>query len=74
MCCMWSTSNPPDSIEDTAPIRDLEAAFDIDIVEQDAIDLYDMNLDEAVRRILELKSRQTAPAVLCADVGVSGEG
>lgn len=62
MCCMWSTSNPPDTIADTRPIGDIEKAFDIDIDEPDAVDLYDMDLDEAVGRILEMNRRQTPPA------------
>lgn len=48
LCCMWSTSNPPDEIEDTKPLLDIEKAFDINIDEELAYSLYDMTIDEAV--------------------------
>lgn len=54
---MWSTNRPPDVIADTAPILDIEAAFDIGIDEREAINLYDMELDEAARRIFELQKK-----------------
>lgn len=59
MCCMWSTYDPPDIIEGTSPFCDIENAFDICIDEDDALDLYDMNLDEAVKRIIEIKKRNS---------------
>ena len=74
MCCMWSTSNLPDTIADTRPIRDIEKAFDIDIDEGDAVDLYDMDLADAVARILELKNRQTTPDARLPDGGATGKG
>ena len=58
MCCMWSTDDPPDIIEGTEPICDIEAAFDIAIDDDEALELYDMNLDEAARKILEMKWKQ----------------
>lgn len=57
MCCMWSTYNPPDIIEGTEPFCDIEEAFNILIDEDDALDLYDMDLNEAAKRILEIKQR-----------------
>ncbi len=51
LCCMWSTSNPPDVIEDTEPFYDLEDAFDITISDEDCLELYDMKLEEAVIKI-----------------------
>lgn len=63
MCCMWSTSKPPDTVAYTRPIGDIEKAFDIEIDEGDAVALYDMGLTEAVVRILALKDRQTPPAL-----------
>lgn len=54
MCCMWSTSNPPDTIENTAPILDLEKEFDIYLDEDEAFELYDLLLPEAAKRIIEL--------------------
>jgi len=48
---MWSTSNPPDIIEDTKPFYDIEDAFDITINGDDCMELYDMELEEAVIKI-----------------------
>ncbi|MCW5590455.1 MAG: hypothetical protein KIT27_12455 [Legionellales bacterium] len=58
MCCMWSTSNPPDALSDTQPILDIEDAFNITIGEDEAVEIYDMVLDEAVKKIMEIKSNQ----------------
>jgi hypothetical protein len=57
MCCMWSTVDPPDIIEGTGPICDIEDAFGIQISDDEALELYDMYLDQAARRILEIKNR-----------------
>ena len=54
MCCMWSTSNPPDVLEGTRPIFDIEEAFDLVIDEDSAIEIYDMNLDQATIKIMEM--------------------
>lgn len=56
MCCMWSIYNLPDVIEGTKPFCDIENAFDIHIDEDDALELYDMNLDEAVKQIMIIKT------------------
>ena len=58
MCCMWSTHNPPDFLSDTQPILDIEDAFDIKIDENEAMEIYDMMLDEAVKKIIEMKDVQ----------------
>ncbi len=55
MCCMWSTDDPPDIIEGTAPFIDIEAAFNITIDDEEALDLYDMDLQEATKRIMDLQ-------------------
>ena len=59
MCCMWSTNDPPDVIEDTEPFDDIQAAFNIIIDEDDALDLYDMYLEEASKRIEEIQQKQS---------------
>ena len=51
MACMWSITNPPDIIEDTPPFHDIEKAFNISIDEDDCLELYDMDLDEAAEKI-----------------------
>lgn len=55
MCCMWSTNEPPDQIIATEPCDDIEVAFDIVIDEDDAMDLYDMFLKDAAKRIIEIQ-------------------
>jgi len=59
MCCMWSTEDPPDIVEGAQQIRDIEAAFDICIGDDEALELYDMNLDEAARKILDMKGKKS---------------
>jgi len=54
MCCMWSTSNPPDVIEDTAPFADIEETFGILIDDNNCMDIYDMNMESASVRIANL--------------------
>lgn len=58
MCCMWSTDDPPDIIEGTPPFDDIEDAFGISIDDDAALELYDMHLDEAARKIIEIRQRQ----------------
>ena len=58
MCLMWSTNDPPDIIEDTPPFGDIADAFGITIDWEDALELYDMYLDEAMTRLIEMKQRQ----------------
>jgi hypothetical protein len=58
MCCMWSTNNPPDTLLDTQPIYDIEDAFNIRIDEDEAMEIYDMTLDEAIKKIMEMKRVQ----------------
>ena len=56
MCLMWSTDDPPDVIEGTEPFIDIEEAFGICIDDDDAAaDLYDMELKEAAKRIIEIQ-------------------
>jgi len=58
MCCMWSTDEPPDIIEGTPPFDDIEDAFDITIDDDAALELYDMYLDEAARKIVAMRAEQ----------------
>jgi len=55
---MWSTDDPPDIIEDTPPFDDIADAFGITIDWEDALELYDMRLDEATTRLIEMKQGQ----------------
>jgi len=56
MCCMWSTDDPPDIVEGTPPFDDMEEAFGISIDDDTASEFYDMDLDDAARKILEMKA------------------
>ena len=58
MCCMWSTNDPPDVIEDTEPFCDIEDVFNISINKDDALDLYDMNLNNAAKFIIEIQKKK----------------
>ncbi len=58
MCCMWSTNAPPDIIEGTLPFDDIEDTFSISISDDLALELYDMHLDEAARKIMEIRNEQ----------------
>ena len=55
---MWSVNNPPDIIEGTAPFIDIEDAFNIEISEDDCLEFYDMELEEATDNILDLIKMQ----------------
>jgi hypothetical protein len=55
MCCMWSTSSPPDTLKGTLPLCDIEIAFDICINENNALEMYDMDLDKAAGKIIEMQ-------------------
>ena len=54
MCCMWSTDDPPDVIEDTDPFLEIEEIFNIFIDDDIALELYDMELADAARKIFEM--------------------
>jgi len=58
IACMWSITNPPDIIEDTPPFHDLEKAFNISINEDDCLELYDMDLNEATEKIENMIQNQ----------------
>ena len=58
MCCMWSTDDPPDIIEGTDPICDIEDAFGIQISDEESLELYDMPLNQAAQKILDIIKNQ----------------
>ena len=51
MCCMWSISRPPDDIYNTDQVYSIEEAFNIELSEDDALELYDMDIVEAAEKI-----------------------
>ena len=58
MCCMWSTANPPEIVIDTDPFCDIEDAFEISLDEDDCMELYDMNVEEAASKIADIVNQQ----------------
>ena len=54
MCLLWSTNNPPDVLEGTDQMVDIEEIFDVSITEDEAIEMYDMSLSEALKYIKQL--------------------
>jgi hypothetical protein len=58
LACMWSIKNPPDIIEDTPPFHDIEKAFNISIDEDECLELYNMDLDEATDKIANMIQNQ----------------
>jgi len=57
ICGMWSMSNPPDSddIFYSSQIDEIENKFNLELSEDDVMELYDMDLNEAVEYIEKLK-------------------
>lgn len=51
LCCMWSTANPPDDIYISDQIFSIKNAFNIELSEDEALELYDMDLEEAAKKI-----------------------
>ena len=51
MCCMWSTYNPPSDIYCTDQIYSIEEAFNIELSEDEALDIYDMDTVDAAKTI-----------------------
>ena len=58
LCCMWSTNDPPDVIEGTEPFYDIESAFGVHLNNDEALELYDMTLKQALKYINKLKMIQ----------------
>lgn len=47
MCLFWSTDDPPDVLQCTEALEAILDEFDIDLSEDEAVELYDMELQEA---------------------------
>ena len=48
---MWPTHRLPDVLTETEQVSDIERAFAIGLDEDEAVELYDMTLNEAVKFI-----------------------
>ena len=60
MCCMWSTRNLPDEIYECKQIYDIEKEFDLSLTGDDALELYNMDFDDAVNFIKKKIDNKTA--------------
>jgi hypothetical protein len=58
ICLMWSTRRLPDVLTETEQITDIEKTFAIRLDEDEAIELYDMTLNQAVTFIEKRIRRQ----------------
>jgi len=58
MSCMWSSNRLPDTLCDTRQIGEIEKEFNIELTEEGAVEIYDMHLDEAAKRIMEIQTRR----------------
>ncbi len=59
MCCMWSTSNPPSDIYNTDQMYSIQETFNIQISEDDALDIYDMDVVDAAIKLDKLIVEQS---------------
>jgi hypothetical protein len=57
---MWSTKNLPDEIYECEQIYEIEKEFDLSFTEDDALELYDMDFDDAVNFIEKKIDNQAA--------------
>ncbi|GJQ57930.1 MAG: hypothetical protein D8M57_04175 [Candidatus Scalindua sp. AMX11] len=55
---MWSTFDPPDEIYECQQIYDIEEEFDIKLTQDDALEIYDMMLEEASEFILKIINKE----------------
>ena len=51
MCCMWSTKDLPDEIYECEQIYDIQKEFDLVLTGEDALEMYNMDFDDAVNFI-----------------------
>ena len=58
MCLLWPIKNPPDVLEGTKQLEAIESEFEIEIAEDEAVEMYDMNLLEASEYIQKLIAAQ----------------
>lgn len=55
---MWSTYNPPDVIANTDQIYAIEEKFNVELSEEDAMKIYDMDVEDAAKAIDTLLRQQ----------------
>ena len=58
MCCMWSTTDLPDEIYRCEQIHNIQAEFDLSLTKDDALEIYNMDFDDAVNFIIRLMKKR----------------
>ncbi|MGK0363223.1 MAG: hypothetical protein ACI85O_000267 [Saprospiraceae bacterium] len=58
MCTLWSTSNPPDILENTRQLIAIEKALGFTFKEDDVFEFYEMEIEEAAVYILDLMNEE----------------
>lgn len=58
MCTLWSTSNPPDVLECTPPLDEIEKVFDFGFTEDEAVEFYDMDIIDAADYIFNILQKE----------------
>ena len=60
LCMIWSADNPPDILQGTLQLENIEETFEIAVNEDDAAEMFDMTLIQASSYIEKLiKKRQS---------------
>jgi len=54
MCYFWSTSNPPDVLQNSRSLDAIDSEFEILLSEDEAVIVYDMNLLDASNYIANI--------------------
>jgi hypothetical protein len=64
MCTLWSTVDPPDILEGTYPLNEIENELKFNFSEMEAVEFYDMSIEEAAEYIFSLINAQQLPGLL----------
>ena len=54
ICLLWDINDPPDILEGTEQHQEIEECFNLEINEDSAVELFDMNLREASKFLEKL--------------------
>ena len=56
MCLLWSIDEPPDILENTEALNELEKEINFNFDEEEAVEIFDMNIIDATEYIEKLIS------------------
>ena len=54
MCAIWPIDDPPDVLENTPQLDEIEDALDFGFTEEQAVEFYDMEIDEAAQYMFDV--------------------